>query len=429
MTMVYDLIIVGGGLVGTGLAAALRTSGLRIALVDARVPDCNDPRLFALNAASCQFLKNLGLWERIAPHAAPIHQVHVSWQGHFGAVRLNREDARLPALGYVIPAYVIETTLNADAANYVTLYRPARLRAVSQQDNVAHLTLEADGRDIQISAPLVIGADGTDSTMRQLLHIQTDVHDYRQSALVTRTSLRRAHDHIAYERFTRNGAIAMLPLADAETDFTSPLVGEVDTLSVAGEGKSHQCATIWTADSESIARLMSLSDEAFVQELQREFGYRLGRLLRVHKRHVYPLRMVRAKESVDQCVFLLGNSAHTLHPIAAQGLNLALYEVASLVDGIMANISQNKPLSAHSLRQISQKIEKQQAKSIGVSHRLSSLFSTDSVCMGLALQAGLTGFDLAAPLKTRFIREMLGTTGSVPGLLIRHEALQVNNLD
>src|SRR3989338_9176021 len=146
--MKFDLIIVGGGLVGAGLAVALRQSAMRIALIDARMPSSNDPRLFALNHGSCQLLDHLGLWSRLLTHASPIHQIHVSRRGHFGAVRLNREDVGLPFLGYVVPAKFIEAAINDTLAQLsnVTLFRPATLSSLQQAQGLASLTvLTADG--------------------------------------------------------------------------------------------------------------------------------------------------------------------------------------------------------------------------------------------------------------------------------------------
>lgn len=394
--MGYDLIIVGGGLVGAGLAAALRQSGLHIALIDARLPSNDDPRLFALNNGSCQFLNNLGLWDKLAPYAAPIHQVHVSYQSHFGAVRLHREDIHLPALGHVIPARFIEAALNEELTSLpnFTLYRPVKLTALHQEEGKATLTLEMEEGEKMLQSSIVIGADGTESTVRSQLNIAAEIFDYHQSAIVTHTSLQRSHQHIAYERFNAKGAIAMLPLTH------------------------HSCATIWSADTKTIGELTALSEKAFLQRLQKEFGYRLGRLQKISKRYVFPLRMVRAENTVTQCVFLLGNSAHTMHPIAAQGFNLALYEVAALVEGMMERIAKHEFISAADLQQISERIQKQQAASIGISHRLSQLFSGKSLLMSMALQLGMIGLDIAAPIKKKFTEGMTGKTGNVPRLLL-----------
>lgn len=395
----YDLVIVGGGLVGAGFCLALQSSGLRIALIDARLPSNTDPRLFALNDGSCQFLAHLGVWPSLAPHAAPIHQVHVSHQGHFGSVRLHREEAELPALGHVIPAYLIETALNEQltlAANKstITVYRPAKLAALEMTADKAYLTLETPDGPCHIETAIVIGADGTESSVRTLANIDAKIIDYDQQALVTRTLLQRPHKQIAYERFTNNGAIAMLPLT------------------------GNECATIWSSDSNTINELMAGSDTDFINKLQTHVGYRLGRLVSIRQRHVFPLRMVRALQASKQAAFLLGNSAHTLHPIAAQGFNLALYEVAALVEGILQKCAQKDAITVQDLEKFSEQTQKQQQTSIGISHRLSTIFTTDSALISIALQLGMVSLDIATPVKKRFIKNLMGRTGRVPSLLL-----------
>jgi 2-octaprenyl-6-methoxyphenol hydroxylase len=401
----YDIIIVGGGLVGAGLAAALQASNLQVALIDARLPSSDDPRLFALNAGSCQFLKNLSLWDKLEKHACPIHQVHVSHQGHFGCVRLNHEDVNLAELGCVIPAYVIETALNQALLSLpnCTIYRPAKLQSLQQENNCAQLKIMTEEEEIILTSSLVIGADGTESTVRKQLNIHAQIFDYEQSALVTRTLLKRPHRHIAYERFTTDGAIAMLPLSGDEN---------------SDENTNDECATIWTAKTALISELMALPEAEFLNKLQQEFGYRLGKLQAIKKRHVFPLRMLRAEKAVEQCVFLLGNSAHTLHPIAAQGFNLAIYEVAALAESIIEKAANHQTFTAEDLEKISAKTQKQQASSIGMSHRLAQLFSKPSAMMGCVLQLGMLGLDIANPVKKKLIQGILGRTGQVPRLLL-----------
>src|SRR3990167_6883246 len=291
-----DLIIVGGGVVGALLAVAASRLGLRIALIDARLPRSDDPRLFGLNSTSCQMLDNLGVWRGIAQHASPIRQVHVSHKGYFGALRLNAEDVAMPALGHVMPAHYIEAALNQVLlASGVTLYRPATLIAMTQQPDQVNLSVETPEGKQKLAATVVIGADGTASTVRTLAGIEAKVHDYGQSAIVTRVRLRRSYRQIAYERFNKTGAIAMLPLAD------------------------QACASIWTADNAMISALMAKEEAGFLEALQAEFGYRLGHLESISERHVFPLRMTQASQYCVGRVLLLGNAAHTIHPVAAQG--------------------------------------------------------------------------------------------------------------
>ena len=391
--MQYDIIIIGGGIVGASLAAACKMSGKKIALIDARMPSNDDPRLFALNHSSCQFLKNLDIWPALAPHAAPIHQVHVSQKGHFGSVRLRREEANVSALGHVIPAAKVEAALNAalSALTDITIYRPAKLTALTQDQGVATLTVACADSVQTLQSPLVIGADGTTSMVREQAQIAAQSHDYQQTALVTRTLIQRSHAHIAYERFTKNGAIAMLPLANAE---------------------QHECATIWSIKNEDAEKLMTLSDEEFLQTLQKEFGYRLGRLRKISTRHVFPLRMMRAEKAVDQCVLLLGNALHTLHPIAAQGFNLALYEVAALAESLQNTQSTAENYKNHRAHR---ETANREHRSVAP---FAALFAHPSLLTSLVTQFGMTTMDALSPLKKIFINHMMGKTGAVPRLLL-----------
>lgn len=393
MPQIFDLIIVGGGVVGAGLALGLQESGLKIALVDARNPSANDPRLFALNYGSCQFLKNTGLWSRLAEHAAPIHQVHVTHKGHFGSVSLKHEDLGLRELGHVIPAKFIEAAMN-ERLQYLTTYRPAKLTHITFENDLAQLAVNTDEVDIKLQAPLVIGADGTSSTVREQLGIEVDEHDYGQTAIVTISHLQRHHDYIAYERFVPKGAIAMLPLPE------------------------DHCATIWTAENSFAKELLAMDDTAFIEQLQQQFGYRLGRLKAVSKRHSYPLRMLQAKQHVSKSVYLLGNSAHTLHPIAAQGFNLALYEVAILVEGILEQLNQGVPLTTHTLNQINIQTQKQQSFSTKVSHKLAQVFTKDSFLSNLAIHLGMAGIDTVPAIKRNFMAEIMGRKGIIPRLCL-----------
>src|SRR3990167_10782327 len=268
--MRYDLIIIGGGLVGSGLATALKDLPLRIALIDARSHDSIESRLFALSESSCRFLTNLALWEKLKPYATPIHSVQVSHEGHFGTVRFSSNDLGLASLGHVIPAHNIEKALDETilTSPTINLYRPAKLLTLTQKNNLATATLSTPQGEKNLQAPLIIGADGTYSTVRDEVKIEKEAIDYAQSAIVTRTKLHRSHHNIAYERFTKEGAIAMLPLAHNE------------------------CATIWTAHNVLVNQLVALESDAFLASLQKKFGYRLGRLEAVSERFIYPLRMV-----------------------------------------------------------------------------------------------------------------------------------------
>ena len=239
------------------------------------------------------------------------------------------------------------------------------------------MTIEIAANHNILEAAIVIGADGTQSTVRKLLGISTEQIDYQQSALVTITELQRDHKNIAYERFQDTGAIAMLPLTGL------------------------RAATIWTARTEMISHLLELSDDAFLTELQKQFGYRLGRLIKTGKRAVYPLKSVRAHQQRQQNVLLLGNAAHTLHPIAAQGLNLALYEVNVLADHLIQKTGSLDNLPDYL---------GQQNFSTRLSHQLVRLFSNEFFMLSAARSIGMMGLDIFPALKHRVVRQAIGNT-------------------
>jgi len=333
----------------------------------------------------------------LADNASPIRQVHVSHQGHFGAVRMHHQDVDLPSLGHVIPARHIESALNAALLTLpnLDLYRPARLKSLHQSDQEAEVILETEAGEMSLQSSIIIGADGTASTVRTLVDIPVNVVDYEQSAIVTRVALRRAHDGVAYERFYQHGAVAMLPLP------------------------GNECASIWSASNPEIHRLSAMTDDNYLTELQKVFGFRLGRLQAIQKRHVFPLQMMRAERTHDRCVLLLGNSAHTLHPIAAQGFNLALYEVAVLVERMMDKLNRCESVSAADLQTMLEQSRTQQFVSVSVSHWLSKIFANQSLPANILLSLGMTGFNALTPVKKKFMSMMTGRSGRVPSLLMK----------
>lgn len=383
--MSFNLVIVGGGMVGAALAVSLKNTPLQIALIDA-APNhsVEDARLIALNAGSVSLFESIGIWPALKSHAAPIKQIHVSHRGRFGITRIDSKELKVPALGYVVPAKYINAALYSalNDINHVKLLRPATLQALTQDDVKVSLDIAGDFGVQTLTADIVVGADGSFSTVRDLVNIAADKVDYQQSALVTSTILQREHNNIAYERFLSEGAIAMLPLADKRT------------------------ATIWTASNEKIAQLMQLNDQAFLAELQTQFGYRLGRFVGIEKRSVYPLQMVRAKEQLQKNVLLIGNAAHTIHPIAAQGLNLALTEVAYLAKYLQA------PIETLSWQNLPQEFTQQQF-SKKLSHHLTWLFSSDYFLLNVARQVGMLGLDVLPGLKKRFALRAMGKSRSI----------------
>lgn len=415
----YDILIVGAGLVGASLALSLTNTSLRVAVCEAATfampPPANaattatphsltnnktidkttadkttasDGRSLALTYGSAQLLTSIGVWPSLQADAIPIASVHVSHRNHFGATRINASEERVPALGYVIPAQVLGTQLQQAllANKSLTLFNPVKVQSLTRVAQGWQVTLANDQTPLkEITADLVVAADGSHSMLRQLLAIETEQHDYEQSAIATTIQLSRPHQQIAYERFVDDGAIAMLPRAGLN------------------------CGHIWTAPRAKIAELMALTDGDYLQHVQTYFGFRLGHLLAIGKRYTYPLQMIHARQPVRQGFVLIGNAAHTIHPIAAQGFNLGLADVAVLTQAITEAIHNDKnPGDLAVLQGYVQQREQAQQEIMRFTNSLTSLFTQDFLPLNLARTAGLLALDLFSPLKHKLAQRLMG---------------------
>lgn len=386
----YDILIVGAGMVGTSLALALSSLPLRIALTEAfpiktEAQFDADGRSLALTYGSARILQTLNVWKNLEQFATPIHTVHISDRGHFGMTRIKASEEKVPALGYVVPAPILGVELNKAllSLSQITLFNPATVQNIIG-NTVELMTPEG----VQtITAKLIVAADGTNSTIRKLKNIATEEKDYQQSAIATAITLTGTHNNIAYERFTEQGALAFLPLP-----------GSCGGL-------------VWTAPNDIIQQLQALSDEEFLQRVQSYFGYRLGKFLQVGKRHVYPLKMLLAKEQMCEGLVLIGNAAHTLHPIAAQGFNLGLMDVNLLAQVITEAAHAGKDISELSVLQKYEVLCKQsQQKIMKFTDSLTHLFAHDFLPLTLARNASLLTLDILSPLKRRLAKRLMGIT-------------------
>ncbi|MBB71179.1 MAG: 2-octaprenyl-6-methoxyphenyl hydroxylase [Legionellales bacterium] len=395
----FDIIIVGGGLVGVSLALALRQQGLAIAMVEAVPPRVAqqpgfDARTLALSWTSHQVLSALGLWAEIAPHVTPMEHIHVSDKGHFGFTRLHARDYHVPALGYVIEIQrlgklLYETLEQTD----VTRFCPATLEQANRDGNTWELTIRGESGPMTLTTGLLIGADGAQSPLRQQLQLTTREKDYQQSAIVTTVSTSLAHDNTAFERFTPKGPIALLPMTHDRQ------------------------ALIWTLDNGDFAPLMALSDELFLQQVQQSFGYRRGKFLRVGKRMSYPLKFIHCEEQVREGFVLLGNAAHTLHPVAAQGFNLCLRDIAELAEVVVnAKLAGNDFASLATLDTYQARVNQYQSKTIKITDSIVKYFSDDPYLLTKTRNAGLVLLDTLPMLKRRFVKRTMGTAGNLPKL-------------
>lgn len=305
-----DIAIVGGGVVGCALALGLEPLGLNIALVEPvpfqAEPDHFDIRQIALSLGSMKIFQAMGLWSMMQPFATDIQHIHVSQAQHLGSVHLDAQEEQHPALGYVVELSKMHAVLLAALKKTsVQFYCPFKVTTLECADDKVMLHLKDHHTERCFSAATLIAADGAQSFVRNALNIGADVHDYHQRAIVANIGLKRHHDNIAYERFYACGPLALLPLGDK------------------------RMSLVWTHNTHETDAIMTDDDDAFLARLQKTFGYRAGRFVKVGKRQVFPLTRITSRALTKGRVLFMGSAANHLHPVAGQGLNMALRDIAT----------------------------------------------------------------------------------------------------
>ncbi len=396
----YDILIIGGGLVGASLACALGNQDLRIGVVEA-VPfgadsqPSYDDRAIALAQGTRRIFAAMGVWEAMQAEVSPIHTIHVSDRGRFGFTRLERQQEGVEALGYVAPSRVMGAALapRVAALSNVELLCPARLASLAIDAEGARAVLKLESGEREVSAKLVVAADGTRSAIREQFDLPVTEWEYGQTAVITNVTPQLAHAQVAYERFTDSGPLAMLPMTEG------------------------RCSVVWTLLEEQARQVMALDDADFLVGLQERFGYRLGRLEKVGVRHAYPLRMVRAEEAVQPRLALIGNAAHTLHPIAGQGFNLGLRDVAVLAEVLVDGQRAGMDIGDMALlEQYASWRRGDHRRVIGFTDGLARLFVNPLPLLGLVRDAGMVAMDLLPAAKHQFGRLTMGRAGRLPRL-------------
>lgn len=313
-----DIAIAGGGLVGASLALALSRLSLKVVLIEASPAGAVgqpsfDERTTALSNGSRRIFESLGVWGLIEREATAIRHIHVSDQGRFGFARIDAAEQGVDALGYVVINRIMGAAMwRRLEEEGVSVVAPARVTGMYLQDERQHIEYDfadegSSGGGV-IRARLAVAADGAQSTLRQCAGVGSSRWDYQQVALIANVFAQRFHDHVAYERFTPAGPLALLPMPDG------------------------RLGLVWVFDPAQAEEMARLSEQAFLAQLQEAFGFRLGRFVRVGARHLYPLSLTRSDEHVAQRLAIVGNAAQSLHPIAGQGFNLGLRDAASLAE-------------------------------------------------------------------------------------------------
>jgi 2-octaprenyl-6-methoxyphenol hydroxylase len=395
-----DVAIAGGGMVGLSLAAALAELPLDVVVIEPVAAEADqqpsfDSRTTALSGGSRRVLEGIGVWAAVAGQATPIRRIHVSQQGAFGTARLTAAEQGVASLGYTIENRLLGLALRERAAGIPRLKLcHARVREVEAGADAVRLLTDAGE---SWSARLVVAADGAQSAVRTALGIEAGVSDYGQHAVIAHVDTGRFHEYTAYERFTPSGPIAVLPIA---------------------EGRS---AVVWTLAPEAAKRALTLDDATFIAELQEAFGLRLGRFTRVGRRQSYPLSLTRSERLTAPRAVILGNAAQGLHPVAGQGFNLGLRDVAALAELLADEIAELDPGADPGAPRVLERYAEWRRPD-----REAVIRFTDSLVRGFGMplasvkglrSAGLLAFDLLRPVKHEFARRTMGLAGRQPRLV------------
>jgi len=405
-----DIVIAGGGMVGISLALELSArlpESMSVMLVESfPFPNSNvdpttqyhpsfDARSTALSYSSRRIYSRLGIWEKLQERCAAIETIHVSSLGRFGNTLLEAAAHNWEALGYVIEnGWLGNVLIQALYSQGVVEVRsPASITAAVPSRR--GLSLSFDKAKECVETGLLVIADGASSGLREALGFSVTEKNYGQHAVIANIASARPHNGCAYERFTDEGPLALLPLLPGPE----------------GENRS---ALVWTLSPEQAAELQGCDEAAFLNQLQRRFGYRLGRLLQVGERTSYPLSLVQSQEQSRRHMVVMGNAAHALHPVAGQGFNLALRDVsalsAELTQGVAEGLSPGDPgvLDRYLTRQ-----QADQVQTIAFSDQVPGLFMRRDPLLSLGRDLALMGMDIAGPLKQAFVRRAAGMSSAV----------------
>ncbi|MEJ2406975.1 MAG: 2-octaprenyl-6-methoxyphenyl hydroxylase [Candidatus Thiodiazotropha sp.] len=410
----YDLLIIGGGMVGASLVHALRGSGLRIGLVEA-VPlhDENQPsydaRAIALSWGSRRIFEGMGLWQAMEREiVTPIRTIKVSDRGHFGATRMRAEEEGVEALGYVAEAAVIGRVLANGVADLpdVELFCPATLEDIRINDDSGQVTIRQGEEVKTLSASLVVAADGGRSTVGEKLGTRTFRLGYNQTAVIASVITDRGHDNVAFERFTESGPLALLPN-------TAPA-----WMRGAEEG-DRRWSLVWTVHDHEVEEHLSLDDETFLARLQARLGRRAGRILSVTPRSAYPLVLQYVRDHVRHRLAFIGNAAHLIHPVGGQGFNLGLRDVAVLAEVLAQAASEGQdPGAVETLQGYARWRRADYIRVMGFTDSLVRTFSTDFRPLVVARNLGMVAMDLIPPARRLFTRQAMGVNGRQPRLAL-----------
>lgn len=398
----YDLVVVGGGMVGASFACAIAkaidNSDFSVLVVEAIAPDSRasdqvsfDARSTALSFGSSRIFNAMGLWDQLQDVVSAIKEIHVSDKGRFGSSVLSHEEHEVDALGYVIENKSLGVVLNAtmDSSQSIQLLSPASILAIKPLPDGMALQISSESDAYEVNASLVVLADGGKSPICSQLGIEKSVEQYGQHALIANIAFEKPHNNIAFERFTDTGPLAVLPLQSIEQENRGSLV--------------------WTLSEQQASEYAALSETELLARLQERFGNRLGRIQHIGERFIYPLSLSLAKEQIRPGLVLLGNVAHTIHPVGGQGLNLALRDTRALVAVLQKAYSEARPMGEMCvLQEYLQAQEADQAYTENATHYVAQLFSSNSNAKAWLRKFGLFSIDLVPAIRRNFAELAMG---------------------
>ncbi len=369
-----DIAIIGGGPVGSALALALRGTDLQVVQFEARASVSGDARPLALSYGSRLILERLGVWPELAMTATPIRRIHVSQHGGFGRVGLDAAEAGLPELGYVVDYGCVAQTLAQAAANTPAERLTGAQVSAWHGGDPARVEYAFRGQTCELAAHLAVVADGGTTPVAAAV-------DYQQCAVTARVVSERPHNNTAYERFTRDGPLALLPDADG-------------------------WALVWTTTPDRARLLCTMAPAQFLAELRVQFGSRVGDFTEVGNRAYYPLYLRRTSQAPLNHVVLIGNAAQTLHPVAGQGFNLGLRDAWELGEQLADNMRAAALGSHEWLEAYLARRKTDRYGGVGMTHALVQLFSNDLLPLRIARGTGLALLGCVPPLKNFLVRRM-----------------------
>lgn len=397
----YDVVVSGGGMIGTSLVLALAPLGLRTAVVEA-VPRSApeqpsfDDRSTALSRSSQRMFEAMGLWPDIVAAATPIRHIHVSDKGRFGFAHIDADEQRVEALGYVVINRVLGQVLQDSLAQLdnVHFLCPAKVEKLARTKERMLVRVESESGPAELACKLVVAADGANSIVRDMMGISATRIDYSQWAVIGNLLPDIPPDNRAFERFAESGPVAMLPIADDRAAF------------------------VWMQSPEQARQRLELPDEQFADELQEAFGYRLGRFSRMGRRAAYPLALTKASGLISSRGVVVGNAAHGLHPVAAQGFNLGLRDVAALCDCIADTIEEGEqdPGRMSVLETYAEWRQADQRKLVRFTDGIVRLFRDERAPVRALRDIGMLGFDLVPGVRRLFAKHTMGLAGRLPRL-------------